>query len=321
MRRRRGDDPKDREPPTFYGPIHHGGSFDMVHHNDTTRREFAASMEEQIASLPPKDAPVVTVIVPVYNEARTIGELLRRVDASPYSKQITVVDDGSNDETSHVLDSFKGENRVEVLRHPANRGKGAAIRTALEHACAPFTIIQDADLEYDPQDYPLLVEPLRSGEAQAVFGSRYYSPGHRRGRALSMHRLGISTLNIAVRLLYGARLTDEATCYKAFRTELLRALDLHCQRFEFCPEVTAKVCRLGLRILEVPIRYEGAVFNRARRSDGAMEPSRWPRFGVGANGTRQPPPSPRRRARTGPEMGASDGVVGRIGKPYQELVD
>ena len=124
MRRRRGDDPKDREPPTFYGPIHHGGSFDMVHHNDTTRREFAASMEEQIASLPPKDAPVVTVIVPVYNEARTIGELLRRVDASPYSKQITVVDDGSNDETSHVLDSFKGENRVEVLRHPANRGKG-----------------------------------------------------------------------------------------------------------------------------------------------------------------------------------------------------
>jgi glycosyltransferase involved in cell wall biosynthesis len=144
---------------------------------------------------------------------------------------------------------------VIVLHHLHNRGKGAAIRTGLSHAHGRFTIVQDADLEYDPRDYPRLLEPLLPGRADIVYGSRYLrpSPGSRRGTRL--FRYGVSVLNLVLRFLYGVRLTDEATCYKVFPTNVLRAMDLQCERFEFCPEVTAKACRMGLTIAEVPIRY------------------------------------------------------------------
>jgi glycosyltransferase involved in cell wall biosynthesis len=198
---------------------------------------------------------LLTVIIPVYNEAATIDELLHKVLAAPYQKQIVVVDDGSTDQTPLILEGWKGHPQVELLRHPHNRGKGVAIRTALDDACGRFVIIQDADLEYDPQDYRCLIEPLLRGQAQVVYGSRYLQPHKATRRSMRLFRFGVSVLNLCVRLLYGVRLTDEATCYKAFPTSLLRCLDLQCERFEFCPEVTAKVCRMGLKILEVPIHY------------------------------------------------------------------
>jgi glycosyltransferase involved in cell wall biosynthesis len=201
------------------------------------------------------ESPLLTVVVPVYNEAATVDELLRRVLAAPYSKQIIVVDDGSTDGTAEALAAWEARGQIVRLRHPKNRGKGAAVRTALEHACGRLTIIQDADLEYDPQDYPLVVAPLLSGQAEVVYGSRYLqaTSGKRSGGSFS--RLGVVVLNLGVRLLYGLRLTDEATCYKVFPTEVLRRMDLKSERFEFCPEVTAKLCRMGLKVQEVPIHY------------------------------------------------------------------
>lgn len=130
------------------------------------------------------------------------------------------------------------------------------MRTGPEQVQGRFTIIQDSDLEYDPQHYPRLIEPLLSGEAQVVYGSRYLRPKAGSRQRWNLFRCGVAMLNLCARLFYGARLTDEATCYKAFPTVLLRAMDLRCERFEFCPEVTAKACRLGLTIRKVPISYD-----------------------------------------------------------------
>ncbi len=222
--------------------------------------------------------PLLSVLIPAYNEQATLGELLRRVSAAPYEKQIIVVDDASTDATPDILTAWK--DRCTLLRHPQNRGKGAAIRTGLAAATGRYTIVQDADLEYDPGDYPQLIEPLLACKADVVYGSRYLRVGPAmqteiarggseeqsdqrtlvrtsdptRAPALA-NRLGVLGLNFAVWALYGARLTDEATCYKAFPTELLRGMELACERFEFCPEATAKTLRMGLRILEVPINY------------------------------------------------------------------
>ncbi len=225
-------------------------------HECGTSRPVRKQVAETVASGSPETGAVLTVIVPVYNEVQTIGELLRRVLAAPYAKQVIVVDDGSTDGTVEALEAWDEHPEVILLQHSKNGGKGAAIRTGLEHAEGRFAIIQDADLEYDPRDYPRLIEPLLAGDEQVVYGSRYL---HRREgvrRRWRLFRWGVSVLNVCVRLLYGVRLTDEATCYKAFPTALLRTMDLQCERFEFCPEVTAKACRLGLRIHEVAIRYD-----------------------------------------------------------------
>jgi glycosyltransferase involved in cell wall biosynthesis len=200
------------------------------------------------------DTLLLTVIVPVYNEAATIDTLLRRVFTAPYQKQVIVVDDGSVDGTRVVLQEWEGYPNLLILRHPVNRGKGAAIRTGLENAVGRYTLIQDADLEYDPDEYTRLLEPLLTGQAEVVYGSRYLSGGPNRP-PWTLNRLGVVILNRWLRLLYGVRLTDEATCYKVFPTEVLRRMDLACEGFEFCPEVTAKAFRLGLRIHEVPISY------------------------------------------------------------------
>jgi dolichol-phosphate mannosyltransferase len=199
--------------------------------------------------------PVLSVIIPVYNEAATIAAVLDAVSAVPYPKQVVVVDDGSTDGTDEVLRNWvsDGSAIVEVVGHPANRGKGAAIRTALERCLGEVTVMQDADLEYDPADYPALIEPILRGEADAVYGSRYLRPS--RHLPWTANRLCVVGLNLAVRVLYGQSLSDEATCYKAFRTAVLRRMNLQCRRFEFCPEVTAKACRMGLAIREVSIRY------------------------------------------------------------------
>jgi glycosyltransferase involved in cell wall biosynthesis len=192
-------------------------------------------------------------LVPVYNEVGTLETLLGRVLASPVDKEVIVVDDGSTDGTAGALRALAARLPIRALFHPVNRGKGAAIRTALPEARGAIVLIQDADLEYDPAEYPKLVAPILRGETNVVYGSRYLEPGN--PLPLTHFKVGVLALNLVANALYGLRLTDEATCYKVFRAGLLRSLPLRCERFEFCPEVTARVARRGERILEVPISY------------------------------------------------------------------
>ncbi len=198
--------------------------------------------------------PLLSVIVPVFNEERTVGTVLQRLADGPYpDKEVLVVDDGSTDATPDILQAWRGRSGVVLLHHEHNRGKGAAVRTALARARGEISIIQDADLEYDPVDFPWLVEVIRRRDADVVYGSRYLRPSP--GPMRTPFRLAVVLLNLMVRFLYGQKLTDEATCYKAFRTSLLRQLDLRATGFELCPELTAKVCLRGYRIVEVPIQY------------------------------------------------------------------
>jgi glycosyltransferase involved in cell wall biosynthesis len=199
----------------------------------------------------PEGRPDVTIIVPALNEEETIGEVVERLLAVPLTTQIIVVDDGSTDQTPAVLQKFG--KRILVLTNPVRGGKGAAIRQALPHATGVATIIQDADLEYLPEEIPQVVGLILSGEENIVYGTRFRN-GMPAGMALP-NRIVNVMLAWSVRLLFWRSLTDEATCYKAFRTELLKDMQLECRRFEFCPEATAKAIRLGEHISEVPITY------------------------------------------------------------------
>jgi dolichol-phosphate mannosyltransferase len=201
----------------------------------------------------------LSVVIPVYNERETIVEALRRVKAVPLEKEIIVVDDASTDGSGELLAQ---DPDIRLLRHAENRGKGSAIRTALAAVTGDVVIIQDADLEYDPEDYPLLVGPIRRGAARVVYGSRFLRG---RPRMRRTHWLCNRLLALAANLLYGARITDEATCYKVFDAALLRELPLVCRRFEFCPEVTAKLRRRGIAIHEVPIRYTARTFDAGKK--------------------------------------------------------
>ena len=210
----------------------------------------------------------LAVIVPVYNEERTVAELLRRLEAQPCVSQIIIVDDGSTDRTWEELEPWRTRASftatlietgvhlpsVIVVQHNRNRGKGRAIRTGLGDVTCSHVIIQDADLEYDPSDINNLWAVMQSGEANVVFGSRYLqNPKLQKGRWAMQS--GVRFLNLLVRLLYGIKLTDEATCYKMFRTADLRAMNLQCERFEFCPEVVAKISLEDLTVAEFPIHY------------------------------------------------------------------
>ncbi len=208
-------------------------------------------MSEQAGASP---EVLLSVLMPAFNEAATIAECVQRVRAAPYPKQIVVVDDGSQDATPTILERLHDQGLIELYRHPRNRGKGAAVRTALQHARGRFVIVQDADLEYDPQEYPRLIEPLRQGKALVVYGSRFLDDRGLYARKGVLGQ-GVRLLNWLVWRWYGTRLTDEATCYKAMPAQLMRKLHLECDGFDFCPEVTAKLCRLGVDILEVPITY------------------------------------------------------------------
>jgi dolichol-phosphate mannosyltransferase len=192
----------------------------------------------------------VSVVVPVYNETAHLDELLKAISASPVPKEIVVVDDGSTDGTREKLLALPASDGLTILFHEKNCGKGAAIRTALRHVRGEYVLIQDSDLEYDPQDYPALLRPLQDGKANVVYGVRPDRPE----RGLRFY-LGARLLTHLTNLLYGVNIHDEATCYKVFRTSLLKKIPLECRRFEFCPEVTAKLCRLGETICEVPISY------------------------------------------------------------------
>lgn len=217
----------------------------------------------------PVAAPVtLTVIVPALNEEAFIGQVLERLLAEPTDKQILVVDDGSTDRTAEIVRDFAGRG-VQLLRHERNRGKGAAIHTALKHAAGRFVIIQDADLEYDPNDFPAIMAPLLSGRADVVYGSRNMT---RNPRVSRLFYWGGRAVTFVANLLYGSHLTDEATCYKAMNRELMAGLHLQSRGFGFCAEVTAKLLRRGVRILEVPIRYNPRSWQEGKKikmTDGA----------------------------------------------------
>jgi glycosyltransferase involved in cell wall biosynthesis len=204
---------------------------------------------------------LLSVIMPVYNERDTLTEILSRVEAVPVDKEIIIVDDGSTDGTRQILKDIKAEN-IKVIFHERNQGKGAAIKTGLREATGDVVIMQDADLEYDPMDYLKLIPLIQSGEAQVVFGSRTLGSKER-----SYHRYywGGQFVTFVANLLYGLKITDEPTCYKMFRKEVMEQIKLDCIGFEFCPEVTAKVARLGYTIHEVPVSYHPRSFKEGKK--------------------------------------------------------
>ena len=195
--------------------------------------------------------PDVTAIVPALNEEATIAEVVERLLSLPLNIQVIVVDDGSTDGTPRILNGFG--DRIEVLRNETKSGKGNAIRKALPYAKGLVTVIQDADLEYAPEEIPALVRPILSRETNVAFGTRF-AGGLPKGMALPNKVVNV-LLAWTVRVLFGKKVTDEATCYKAVRTEVLRDMRLECERFEFCPEVVAKALRRGEMIVEIPISY------------------------------------------------------------------
>jgi glycosyltransferase involved in cell wall biosynthesis len=201
--------------------------------------------------------------MPCFNEARTVKTVAERVLASPFTQELIVVDDCSTDGTYDIARNLK-DPRVRVLHQPVNMGKGAALRRGFEAATAPFTIIQDADLEYDPADYQAMLEPLLDGRADVVFGSRFHV--QRPHRVLYFwHSVGNRILTTVSNMLTNLNLTDMETCYKAFRTDALKQLDLKEDRFGIEPEMTAKVARAGLRIYEIGISYAGRTYAEGKK--------------------------------------------------------
>lgn len=197
---------------------------------------------------------LVSIIVPVHNEAATISGVLDRLAELPLDHEVIVVDDGSDDGTTELLQSRARSDGITLFRHDRKRGKGAAVITGLTAARGDVIIIQDGDNEYDPADIPRVVAPILAGERQVAYGSRFLG---RIERMALPNYIANRLLTFLANLLYGARLTDEATAYKAFRREVITSIPLRARGFEFCPEVTAKVLKRGYRLVEVPIKYRG----------------------------------------------------------------
>jgi glycosyltransferase involved in cell wall biosynthesis len=217
----------------------------------------------------------LSILIPAFQEERTIGEVLARVssidtESLGFAKEIIVCDDGSHDGTAAAVELARERNpHIRLVRHPENRGKGAAIRTALAAASGDYCLIQDADLEYEVTDYPALLEQVRAG-ADVVYGSRFLARAYPEGMRWA-NFLANRILTTTANALYGLTITDEATCFKVFKTDLLRSLDLTCEGFEFCPEVTAKLGSRKIRIAEVPIAYRArnaADGKKVRWTDG-----------------------------------------------------
>jgi glycosyltransferase involved in cell wall biosynthesis len=202
----------------------------------------------------------LSVLIPVYNEARTILDILRQVDGAPtagLTKELIVVDDGSTDGTRAILEKLPPlASRIQVFFHAQNMGKGAALRTGLTHASGDIILIQDADLEYEPREYPELLAPILASRADVVYGSRLR--GGKPARDFSLLYLwGNKLVTLTTNLLYACALTDMETCYKVFRTDIIKNIQIRANRFDFEPEITAKVLKRRYKIVEVPISYFG----------------------------------------------------------------
>jgi glycosyltransferase involved in cell wall biosynthesis len=206
----------------------------------------------------------VSFLIPAFNEAATIAELLARVDRLNLEKQVIVVDDGSTDETATIVSQWASQHGDVLLLQQRNRGKGAAIRAGIAHVDGEIIVIQDADLEYDPADVPSLIEPISDGMADAVFGSRL-SGGKPQRAYLFWHRVGNRFLSLLTGVLFNTTLTDMETGYKAFRTDVLRTLTLTRDDFTIEPEMTGELCRRKYRIYEVPIAYYGRTYEEGKK--------------------------------------------------------
>jgi len=204
----------------------------------------------------------LSVIVPVYNEKPTLETLVKKVVAVKISREIILVDDGSTDGSRELVKKLSHQPNIRAIFHDRNQGKGMAIRTGITHATGDYVIIQDADLEYDPQDYFKLLKPIKEGKAEVVYGSRFTGE-HR--NMFFWHWIANQFLTLITNILYNTTLSDMETCYKVFPTRLLQSIKLNCRRFEFEPEVTAKILRQGIRIYEVPISYAGREYSEGKK--------------------------------------------------------
>ncbi|HMJ37038.1 MAG TPA: glycosyltransferase family 2 protein [Baekduia sp.] len=205
----------------------------------------------------------IAFLVPAYNEAATIGELLTRIDALGIERQIVVVDDGSSDGTAAIVEAYAAAHEGVVLLRQENRGKGAALRHGIPYLDADVTVIQDADLEYDPAEVPHLVDPIERGTADVVYGSRL-SGGRAQRAYMFWHLMGNRFLSLLTGVLFNTTLSDMETGYKAFRTDVLKSLPLTEDQFGIEPEITGWVCRRRLRIYEVPISYYGRTYDEGK---------------------------------------------------------
>ena len=211
--------------------------------------------------------PVLTVLIPVYNEAATVARVIEEVQGAPVtvSREIVLVDDASTDGTREIVEKLVAANgdALRLVRHAENRGKGAAVRTGIAEARGEIVLIQDADLEYDPRDYPVLLEPILEGHADVVFGNRFHGGPHR--VLYFWHTVANRSLTLITNMLTGMNLSDMEVGYKVFRAETLGRLRLTAERFGIEPELVIKVAKLGCRVYEVPIRYHGRTYEEGKK--------------------------------------------------------
>jgi glycosyltransferase involved in cell wall biosynthesis len=211
----------------------------------------------------------LSVIIPVFNEIKTIEEILKRVQAVPLDKEIIIVDDGSTDGTRDILKGLSSDN-IKVVLKDKNQGKGSAIREGLKYISGDVVVIQDGDLEYDPFDWIKMLEVMKEKNLSVIYGSRILGKGKKSSLAFYF---GGRLLSVITNILYGTKITDEPTCYKMFKTDLIKSIKLECMGFEFCPEVTAKVLKKGYKIYEVPIKYAPRNIKEGKKirwKDGAI---------------------------------------------------
>jgi len=214
----------------------------------------------------------LSVLIPVYNEERTVEEVIRRVCEFQIPKEIILVDDGSEDQSRKILTRLQEENarakdplnQIKVFFQPGNQGKGAALKTALSHVTGDIVIVQDADLEYDPKDYPSLLAPIQTGQADVVYGTRFAGGGAHRVHFF-WHSMGNRVLTLLSNMLTNLNLTDMEVGYKVFRAEVLKGIELKSKRFGFEPEITVKLAKKGCRFYEVPISYHGRTYEEGKK--------------------------------------------------------